>query len=273
MTAGFRPGTDLDLNFQGSKITKEFGLNPDEPKVVLNPSLTRPEVAAAIDENWEQVKRSGIVTFVADTSGSMAGGKLQQAKDGLIGALDAMARNNKVGFLSFDDTVNTRIPVAPLEVNRFVIAGAVQKLRAGGQTALYDAIKAGVEMTDSVEGDADAIRAVVVLTDGQANQGKTKVDELIHMISIPDEFPIRDFQGFVSDSWATDENGRRITKQDIIGTGLALDTRHPIQIFFIGIGDADLDIGRLLAGATGAEFQGVTEDDLAEVLEEFSKYF
>ncbi len=273
MTAGFRPGTDLDLNFQGSKITKEFGLNPDEPKVVLNPSLTRPEVAAAIDENWEQVKRPGIVTFVADTSGSMAGGKLQQAKDGLIGALDAMARNNKVGFLSFDDTVNTRIPVAPLEVNRFVIAGAVQKLRAGGQTALYDAIKAGVEMTDSVEGDADAIRAVVVLTDGQANQGKTKVDELIHMISIPDEFPIRDFQGFVSDSWATDENGRRITKQDIIGTGLALDTRHPIQIFFIGIGDADLDIGRLLAGATGAEFQGVTEDDLAEVLEEFSKYF
>ena len=55
---------------------------------------------------------------------------------------------------------------------------------------------------------------------------------------------------------------------------MALASRHPIQIFFIGIGgDADLDVGRMLAGATGAEFQGVTEEDLASVLEEFSKYF
>ena len=34
-----------------------------------------------------------------------------------------------------------------------------------------------------------------------------------------------------------------------------------------------MDVGRILAEATGAEFQGVTEDDLANVLEEFSKYF
>ena len=29
----------------------------------------------------------------------------------------------------------------------------------------------------------------------------------------------------------------------------------------------------MLSEATGAEFQGVTEKDLAKVLEEFSKYF
>ena len=132
MAAGFRPGTDLDLNYAGSKITSEFGLNPDEPRVVLNPSLTMPEVAAEIDKNWEQVKRPGIVTFVVDTSGSMAGGKLLEAKDGLIRALDAMAGNNQVGFVSFDDGVSTRIPVGPLEVNRFVIADEVQKLKVGG---------------------------------------------------------------------------------------------------------------------------------------------
>ena len=37
--------------------------------------------------------------------------------------------------------------------------------------------------------------------------------------------------------------------------------------------DADLEVGRILSQATGAEFLGVTEDDLAQVLEEFSKYF
>jgi hypothetical protein len=47
-----------------------------------------------------------------------------------------------------------------------------------------------------------------------------------------------------------------------------------VQIFFIGIGaGADMHVGRLLSEATGAEFQGAAEDDLAEVLEEFSKYF
>ena len=37
--------------------------------------------------------------------------------------------------------------------------------------------------------------------------------------------------------------------------------------------DADLNVGRILAQATGADFRGVTEDDLAKVLEEFSRYF
>ena len=142
-------------------------INPDE--------LAKPEVAAEIDKNWEQVKRPGIVTFVVDTSGSMAGGKLQEAKDGLIRALDAMAGNNQVGFISFDDGVNTRVPVGPLKVNRFVIADAVQKLKVGGSTALYDAIKVGIEMTDLAGGDPDAIRALVVLTDGQATAGATGI--------------------------------------------------------------------------------------------------
>ena len=83
MAAGFRPGTDLDLTYPGSKISSEFGLNPEEPRVVLNPSLMEPEVAALIDQSWELVKRPGIVTFVVDTSGSMLGDKIDQARDGL----------------------------------------------------------------------------------------------------------------------------------------------------------------------------------------------
>ena len=273
MAAGFRPGTDLDLNYLGSKISSEYGLDPEEPRVVLNPSLTRPEVAAAIDENWEQVKRPGIVTFVVDTSGSMEGAKIQKAKDGLIRALDNMAKNNQVGLLTFAETIRTRTPVAPLAENRFIIADTVQEIRASGGTALYEAIKAGIYMTDAATGDPDAIRGVVVLTDGRANYGQTRLDNLIQMMS-RNEIPIRQFGGLENDPSAVDERGGRVNREDVIGTGLALETRHPIQIFFIAIGDdADIQVGRMLAEATGAEFQGATEKDLAQVLEEFSKYF
>ena len=273
MAAGFRPGTDLDLNYPGSKISSKFGLNPAEPKVLLNPSLTRPDVAAAIDENWELVKRPAIVTFVVDTSGSMLGGKLRQAKDGLVRALGSMARNNQVGLITFDDTVNASIPVAPLVTNRFAIADAIHEMRARGETALYNAIRSGIQMTDAAEGDAGAIRAVVVLTDGQANKGSTELDDIIEIMS-RGEVPIRQFGGMVDELWALDAGGTKVAKQDIIGTGQAMETDYPIQIFYIGIGeDADMEVGRLLAGATGAEFQGVTEQDLASLLEEFSKYF
>ena len=104
------------------------------------------------------------------------------------------------------------------------------------------------------------------------------------------EISILSFEGFEGDSHAVQQGtqmavaqGERITrptagalvaKEYVIGTKLAIETRHDIQVFFIGIGgDADMDVGRMLAGATGAEFQGVAEDDLAEVLEEFSRYF
>jgi len=273
MAFGFRPGTDIPLDDPASKITSEFGLNPNPPRVVLNPSLTHPEVAAAIDENWIHVKRPGIVNFVVDTSGSMSGEKLRQAKEGLTKALDSMASNNRVGFISFSDEVYDGASIAPLSENRFQIASAIDGIRADGGTALYDAIRTGIKMVDRAEGDEDAIRAIVVLTDGQANKGTFNLDDIVVMSS-SSEVLIREFSGLQKDSYGVDELGFRVVKENIIGSSLSVSTQHEVQIFFIGIGDdADIQVGRILAGATSAEFQGVAEDDLATLLEEFSKYF
>jgi hypothetical protein len=41
----------------------------------------------------------------------------------------------------------------------------------------------------------------------------------------------------------------------------------------VGVGDADLEVGRILAEATGSAYQGTAENDLAAVLEKFGKYF
>ena len=269
---GFRPATSLPVTEPGSKITGRYGLEAEPKTELLIPERIDPKVAAAIEQAWEDVKRPGIVTFVLDVSGSMSGTKLEQAKQGMVRAIDGMARNNEVGFLSFSSTVRDRVPVAPLAQNRFVITNTVEKLPAQGYTALYDAIKEAVEMSDSAAGSSDAIRAVVVLTDGKANEGETRLDDLISMTS-RNESPIKEFRGFESDQTATAASGARIDKREVVGAGPALKTDHPVQVFFIGIGDADMEIGRMLAEATGAEFQGVTEKDLASVLAEFSKYF
>jgi Ca-activated chloride channel family protein len=273
MAKGFRPGGDIALNDPMSKITSQYGLDPNKPGKVLNPSHIEPAVAAEIDATWTDVKRPGIVTWVVDKSGSMLGNKLEQAQEGMIQALDTMAPNNQVGFVTFDDKVNAAIPVSPLANIKFTIAEAVQSMRAGGETALYDAIKRGIEMTDSAAGEPNAIRAVVVLTDGQATGGSTRLDQIIKLASSREK-PIQHFSAFEGDPLPVDIEGVVVNKNQVIGTALALNTIHDIQIFFIGIGeDADLDIGRMLSGATGADFRGVTEEDLAEALSEFSRYF
>lgn len=274
MNAGFRPGTDISLTDASSKINSKYGLETNPQTQLLIPEKIDPDVAMAIENSWQDVKRPGIVTFVMDISNSMSCNKLEQAKQGIVRALDGMAKNNQVGFLTFSDTVGNIVPVKPLSQNRFPIANLVEEIKVQGNTALYDAIKTGIEMTDIVvPGENNAIRAVVVLTDGHANKGSTELDDLIQMVS-RDEASILQFHGFQNDTMGWDYNGRQVLKQDIIGYKLMIPTQHPVQIFFIGIGgDADIEVGRMLAQATGAEFQGVTDEDLAQLLEEFSKYF
>jgi Ca-activated chloride channel family protein len=270
MDSGFRPSTGLPL---ADPISGRYGLDPTKPTATINPDRIDRAAAAAILDSWDEVKRPGVVTFVADVSGSMQGPKLEQAKQGLLRALDGMAKTNLVGLVSFADAVKARVEVAPIGVNRFEIANAVQAMRAGGATALYDAIQAAVEMTDAAPGDEDAIRGVVVLTDGIATGGRTDLHGVVRMTS-RNERPIQRFDGFSGARDATEEGGGIVQASDVMGTGLALGTRHRILIFFVGIGkDADMEIGRILAEATGATFEGATENDLAAVLEAFGRYF
>jgi hypothetical protein len=238
---------------------------------LLIPETINPAVADAIEKSWQDVKKPGIVTFVVDVSGSMDGEKLDQVKTGLVRAVDTMAQNNQVGLITFSSTVIDVVPVKPLAQNRYSIANTAKGLRAQAGTSLYDGIKAGIDLTDKAVGEENAIRGVVVLTDGKANEGATRLDNLVTMIS-RNEVPIKEFRGWENDV-ATDINLRPVSPKDIIGRGPAIKTEHPIQVFFIGVGDADLQIGRILSQATGAEFQGATEKDLANLLEQFSKYF
>jgi Ca-activated chloride channel family protein len=270
MEAGFQPGTDLSTD--GTKLSDpKYGLNMALPNKVLYAERADPAVAAAIDDAWEVVKRPAIVSLVVDTSGSMAGEKLEQAKQGLSRALDNMATNNLVGLIHFADTVTPLVEVGNLTEIKFTLGDSVRGLRAQGGTALYQAVAAGVEMADEAEGPEDAIRAVVVLTDGQANQG-IKLTDVVELSSRT-ETSIPNCKGFADDAQCFDDRGAPVSLSDVVGTSLKIQTRYPVQIFFIGLGEADVQVGRILAEATGAEYQGTTEEDLAGVLEQFGKYF
>jgi hypothetical protein len=135
---------------------------------------------------------------------------------------------------------------------------------------LFTAVQRGVQLSDEAVGDPQATRAVVVLSDGEATEGAC-LNEVISMRELASETsaPLC----LVSGNPASDSDGR-YDIADVVGEDLIAPRDHDdIQIFFVGFGEADIDVGRLLAQATDAEYQASTQDELAAVIEHLSGYF
>jgi Ca-activated chloride channel family protein len=102
--------------------------------------------------------------FVVDTSGSMAGASIQQAKAALGEALDALGPGDRFNVIQFNSITEqlfpATVPAGPAEIAR--ARQWVQALRANGGTEMLPALRAALE-GDTEQG---AVRQVVFITDG-----------------------------------------------------------------------------------------------------------
>jgi VWFA-related protein len=120
-----------------------------------------------------QGKREALsLALVLDKSGSMQGNKMKQARESLLRFISLMETGDRASLLAFNDRVAN---VLPLTENRESMKRSVLSFKAGGHTALYDAVAHGVESVKGVAGR----RAVIVLTDGKANRGTLDIDQAI----------------------------------------------------------------------------------------------
>jgi len=171
---GFRPA-DAQIAL-GAPLDVAHGVDPSQPKNVLpNPkvSLTR-----QILDGFETVKRPVSITFVIDTSGSMKGEALSQAKAGARVFLEGLPDGDAVRVLLFSGAPHwlSERP-EPVGTSRKTLAAGIDATFADGGTALYDAIR---EACRAVPGEPrGAARAVIVLTDGEDTDSKTKLAELL----------------------------------------------------------------------------------------------
>ena len=258
MDWGFRPANPNVA--YGPYLSPEYGINPAEPKKLLG--AVQPDVAEKIIGNWQDVKKPGVVVLVLDVSGSMAGEKLEQAKKGAFSFLDTMAGHNQVGILTFSSGINTVVDIGPITKNKFDLAAVVDSAQAGGGTALYDAVRKAVEMVDRYPLSDEAIRGVVLLTDGERNGGVVKLSDLVE-IQGAQEQPALNFIGNEGEN-----------KAGLRGSRLAVPTSHPIHIFSVGYGaDADLEVLRIFAEATNSTYKTAAAKDVGAVLASFGKYF
>jgi Ca-activated chloride channel family protein len=104
------------------------------------------------------------VVFVIDTSGSMAGASIQQARAALDDALAALAPADRFNVIQFNSRTErlfpASVPAGPAEVAR--ARRWVERLQANGGTEMLPALRAALE--DDTEGTG--VRQVVFVTDG-----------------------------------------------------------------------------------------------------------
>jgi Mg-chelatase subunit ChlD len=109
------------------------------------------------------------VSLVVDTSESMKGAKLEEARRALARFARTIPSSARVHLVLFND----KVTVAGRGFSPSDLADRSLILTAGGHTALFDGISRGVALLEGTPGR----RVVVTLTDGMANRGSVSMEQ------------------------------------------------------------------------------------------------
>lgn len=233
---GFRP---VNPNVPiGYPISTELGVDPNQPATVL--TVPDPDVVAAVQTSWQYVKKQGDILLVIDTSRSMYGDKMDQAREAAKKFMDNMPKQNRVGLTLFNDAVEPKVAMGLAEDVDGQMRQEIAAMQANGSTAMYDALIATIDQlqaADPSEGQ-DRIRAIVFLSDGQDTNSTATLNDVLSKISA------------------------------------ARTGRNPILIIPVAYGsDADIAALNSIAQASATKVQSGDPKDIEKLLEIISSYF
>ena len=234
MSYGFRPGAvDVAL---ASPIDSAHGVDPKEPKTTLE--VPSADVINSVLQLWKQDKKTADIVLVLDTSGSMnEEEKMQNAREGAKQLVSMLDDSDTFSLLPFSTRMNWAFQDLPVKTQRQKAEDTISSLFADGGTELYDSIDAAYKHLLDKGAQSDAIRAVVVLTDGADTESNERLEDLLQHIQQNSE-------------------------------------QRPISIFSIAYGrDARRDVLQKISESTQARMYEGTPKNIVEVFRDISTFF
>ena len=165
----------LTLNDKAAKTDRDFILNwkplpGAEPQAALFKESFNGEdyfslmVLPPIDTNARVSSISREVVFVLDTSGSMAGESIRQAKQSLLSGLEMLTDNDYFNVIEFNHQTTSLFASSHMATseNKLIAKDFVDRLSADGGTEMLKAMQAALANQSSLA----QVRQVIFLTDG-----------------------------------------------------------------------------------------------------------
>jgi VWFA-related protein len=124
----------------------------------------------------ERVAEPMTTMLVIDISGSMdKNNKLTAAKDAAKAYVNQMRASDQAGLMTFDTQTYY---VQPVTTDTAALTSAIDGLKTGGDTAMFDALVEAEKNLSAISGR----KAIIALTDGLDNHSQNTVDKVIEQI-------------------------------------------------------------------------------------------
>jgi Ca-activated chloride channel family protein len=119
------------------------------------------------------------VSLVIDRSGSMNDGKLEEAKRCAIDLLNRLQDDDQVSVVIYDDTVEVLLETMKARIAKTLLPIRLEDVYPGGMTNLHGGWLSGAQsLAPIVSRDSHVMSRVILLSDGQANEGITSVEAI-----------------------------------------------------------------------------------------------
>lgn len=155
----------LDVNSIDSSRHPQVDITVTAPQQLVGQDLT--DAFTVVEDGQERPADVELVptddleiVLLVDTSGSMGTDPMAAARAAATDFVRAMPRGVQLAVVAFDTTATV---VNPFSTDRTAASEAISALESGGETALYDAVRAGLGLFGDAE---DTRQAMVLLSDG-----------------------------------------------------------------------------------------------------------
>lgn len=141
-------------------------------------SITAPPV------NTDNVRPKLAMIMCIDTSSSMAGQKLEYAKQSVLKMIEHLKGDDVFGVVSFDSQVCVIAQPVRLEGKKDEMRKAVSKLVTSGMTNFAGGMIKSLDLLKDLDLGSNYLHRVIMFTDGQANVGPAKEpDKIIQLLT------------------------------------------------------------------------------------------
>jgi Ca-activated chloride channel family protein len=118
------------------------------------------------------------VHIVLDVSGSMSGKAIEDAKQAAQAAVNKLEATDDFSMVTFSDTAQVIVPDGPIGPRRAQVLSRIREVQADGGTNIWAGLDLGYAEARAPGAGDEAVRLVMLLSDGHANGGDTSPEHL-----------------------------------------------------------------------------------------------